>query len=143
MRLPIKLFTSTARVPERAHADDAGCDLFISDDCREPLFVGETRKVSLGVGVEVPEGHVGLLLPRSSTSLRGLLVHPGVVDAGYRGQLAATVTNLTREHVPLQRGMKLCQLLIVPIALPTVEVVEELSESARGTGSFGSTGGGL
>lgn len=139
MKLPVKKFTDTARMPERAHEDDAGLDVFVDDAINEPLWAGETRRLHVGVGVEIPAGHVGLLLPRSSTSLRGLLVHTGVIDAGFVGQLAATVTNLTRDHVPVPRGTKIAQLVLVPMVTPAVDRVEELSNTARGAGGYGST----
>jgi dUTP pyrophosphatase len=143
VKLPVKKFTETARLPERAHPDDAGLDVFIDDECKEPLWSGETRRVYLGIGVRIPVGFTGLLLPRGSTALRGLHIHSPPIDAGYTGHLSAIVTNLTREHIPLPRGTKLCQLVVMPIATPEVELVEELGDSARGSKAFGSTGGAL
>jgi len=139
-KLPIKLFTATARVPERAHEDDAGLDLFVDDECQSPLWPRETRRVYLGIGVRVQPGQMALILPRSSTALRGLLIHSPPIDAGYVGHLSAIVTNTGSDPVPLPRGMKLCQLVVLPIATPRPEVVEDLGDSARGTGSFGSSG---
>lgn len=140
--LKCKLFTATARVPERAHAGDAGLDVFL-DEPDGMLYAGETRRLSLGVGFEIPPGCMGLILPRSSTSLSSLMVHSPPIDSTYRGPVWAIFTNLSREHRPYQRGQKLAQLVIVPCLTQEIELVDELSDSARGEKAFGSSGSGL
>jgi dUTP pyrophosphatase len=140
VKLPVKKFTATARLPERAHADDAGLDLFVDDECKEPLWSGETRRIYLGVGFRIPIGHMGLIMTRSSTALRGLLIHTPPFGAGYVGHASVVVTNLARDPVPLPRGTKLCQLVVIPIVTPETDLVEELGDSARGAKGFGSSG---
>lgn len=140
--LKCKLFTATARMPERAHKKDAGLDVFI-DEPDSILYVGESRKFSLGFGVAVPDGYMGLILPRSSSSLGSLLVHSPPIDVGYTGVVCAIFTNLSREHMPIQRGAKLAQMVIVPCLTDSLELVDELPPSDRGAKAFGSSGGGL
>ena len=90
--------------------------------------------------VAIPEGHVGLVADRSSLARRGLKTAGGVIDAGYRGELAVVVRNLAPEAIELAPGDRIAQLLIIPIATPAPVEVESLGETARGTGGFGSTG---
>lgn len=131
-----------AVLPSRARSGDAGLDL---TSCEEAtLGPGERAAVGTGLAVEIPEGHAGLVVPRSGLALRhGLSVvnTPGVIDAGYRGEVRVILLNTDREHpFTVEPGMRIAQLLVVP-ALP-VHVVEvgELTASERGEGGFGSSG---
>jgi dUTP pyrophosphatase len=92
--------------------------------------------------MEVPANHVALLVPRSSTGARGLHLGNviGVIDPDYRGSVLALLRNNSDELMMVDRGERVCQMLIVPVWTPTLQVVEELSDTARGEGGFGSTG---
>jgi dUTP diphosphatase len=117
---------------------DAGLDLRARDDVR--IFAGQTAEVRLGVAVEVPEGFVGWLTGRSTTSLTmGLFVHEGKIDAGYRGEIHCFCT-AQGSPVEVNRGDRLCQLVVVAIQAPRWEVVSDLSSTARNTHGLGSTG---
>jgi dUTP pyrophosphatase len=100
--------------------------------------------VATGLAVAVPEGHAGLVLPRSGlASRRGLTLAnaPGLIDAGYRGEITIAVVNLDpAEKVEIRRGDRIAQLLVVPLASVEPVEVEELPPSQRGPGGFGSTG---
>jgi dUTP diphosphatase len=100
--------------------------------------------VPTGVAVAIPEGHAGLVLPRSGLASRqGLTLAnaPGLIDAGYRGEVICSVVNLDRgESVKIARGDRIAQLVIVPVAAVEPEWVDELPPSERGEGGFGSTG---
>jgi dUTP pyrophosphatase len=129
-------------LPEHAHPGDAGFDLRSAVDIE--VGPGERAMVPTGLAVAVPDGHAGLVLPRSGlASKHGLTMAnaPGLIDAGYRGELICAVVNLDREHpVKIGRGDRIAQLVI--IAVPDLEAgwVDELPPSTRGAGGFGSTG---
>jgi dUTP pyrophosphatase len=142
MDLPFKSLHPDAELPTAQRPGDAGLDL------RAVLNVvvapGERAMVPTGVSVAIPDGHAGLVLPRSGlASKSGLTLAnaPGLIDAGYRGEVICAVVNLDRETpVAIAKGDRIAQLVIV--AIPAVEPtwVAELPDSDRGTGGFGSTG---
>ena len=126
-------------VPSYAHPGDAGLDLYAA----EPAEVTrETVLIPTGVAVAVPDGHVGLICPRSGLSEHGVTVAnaPGVVDAGYRGEVMVRLTTTSVFPYQVHRGDRIAQLLIVPIIRPKVTIVDHLDNTQRGTGGFGSTG---
>ena len=126
-------------VPSYAHPGDAGLDLYAT----EPAEVTrETVLIPTGVAVAVPDGHVGLICPRSGLSEHGVTVAnaPGVVDAGYRGEVMVRLTTTSTTPYEVHRGDRIAQLLIVPIIRPKVTIVDHLDNTQRGTGGFGSTG---
>lgn len=131
-----------AVLPERAHPGDAGFDLRSIVDV--DVAPGERAMVPTGVAVAIPDGHAGLVLPRSGLASRhGLTMAnaPGLIDAGYRGEVVCAVVNLDRETpVTIARGDRIAQLVIV--AVPDLEPawVDELPPTSRGEGGFGSTG---
>lgn len=140
--LPFKRLDPEAPLPSRAHPGDAGLDLVAAANV--DVAPGERGMVPTGLAVAIPEGHAGLVLPRSGlASGQGLTLanSPGLIDSGYRGEIVCAVVNLDREHaVRIQRGDRIAQLVIV--ALPPVDPawVGELPPSTRGQGGFGSTG---
>jgi dUTP pyrophosphatase len=131
-----------AMLPERAHPGDAGFDLRAIEDVE--VGPGERAMVRTGLAVAIPDGHAGLVLPRSGlASKHGLTLAnaPGLIDAGYRGELICSVVNLDRgEGVKLARGDRIAQLVIVPVPEFRPAWVDELPPSGRGEGGFGSTG---
>ncbi len=99
--------------------------------------------VPTGIAVAIPSGHVGLVAPRSGLAARhgiGVVNAPGVIDAGFRGEIHAILVNLGSEPVELARGERIVQLVVVPVAEQEFVEVGELPDSARGSGGFGSTG---
>ena len=136
--LPVRRLEPAAMLPTRAHAEDAGLDLYALEDVAVPP--GEGRLLRTGVAVAVPAGHVGLVCDRSSLARRGLKTAGGVVDAGYRGEVGVIVWNLSRDPQPVKRGERAAQLLVIPIATPAPVASEDLGATVRGAGGFGSTG---
>ncbi len=142
MTLAFKRLSEAARAPTRAHDGDAGFDLYAAEVAR--LGPGERASVGTGIAVAIPDGHAGLVLPRSGLAARhgiALVNAPGLIDAGYRGEVVCTVVNLDpHEAVEIVAGDRIAQLVIV--ALPDVSpaFIEELPPSERGGGGFGSTG---
>ena len=143
IELPVRRLRDDAVVPARAYPGDAGFDLTACD--RVELGPGERALVSTGVAVAIPDGYAGLVLPRSGLAARHgitLVNTPGLIDAGYRGELRGVLLNTDREEsFVVEPGMRIGQLVVV--ALAPVEPVEvgELPASERGAGGFGSSGG--
>ena len=140
--LPFKRLDPDASLPEQAHPGDAGLDLRSVMDVE--VKPGERVMVRTGLAVAIPEGHAGLVLPRSGLASRhGLTLSnaPGLIDAGYRGEVVCAVVNLDREEaVSIAKGDRIAQLVIVEIPDVRPAWVQELPESTRGEGGFGSTG---
>ena len=139
--LPIRFTHPHAELPTRAHPTDAGLDLAASETTQVAPRV--VTLVPTGIAVAIPEGHVGILAARSSLAVKKAMTLAngvGIIDSDYRGEIKIPIIPLDGCHNLIQAGQKIAQLIIIPIALPTVEVVSELPESARGLGGFGSTG---
>lgn len=121
--------------PIRAHYNDAGLDVFCMEKTR--LFPNSTSKIPLGFGVEIPDGYVGFICPRSGLSSKGITCELSPIDSGYRGQIHAIMTNCTNVDYIINENDKIGQLVILPCVLP--DLVEELIND-RGTNGFNSTG---
>ncbi|WP_036726108.1 dUTP diphosphatase [Patulibacter minatonensis] len=140
--LAVRRLRSDAVLPVRQHPGDAGLDLC----CAEPVTLapGERAMVPTGLAVAIPEGFAGIVAPRSGLAARHgltLVNTPGVVDAGYRGELKVLLLNTDRTATfEAAAGERIAQLLVMPVALPAVVEVDDLGDSARGAGGFGSTG---
>lgn len=138
MTLPITL-TAAAETPRRAHPTDAGLDLCAAETAT--ITAGTVTLVDTGVATAIPEGHVGLIVARSSTPLKfgvTLANSVGVIDSDYRGTIKLALAALLGD-VRVAAGDRLAQLVILPCALLTPVVVDGLPDTARGTGGFGST----
>lgn len=141
MKIPFLRLDPELSIPTTAHAGDAGVDLFARVDT--DLEPGEWAMVPTGIAVAIPVGYAGLVAPRSGLAARhGISVvnGPGVVDAGYRGEIQAILINHGASRVELRRGDRIAQLVIVPVAATELMEVAELPDSDRGEGGFGSTG---
>jgi dUTP pyrophosphatase len=141
IELPIRRLHAEAVIPERAYAGDAGLDLAACE--RVELAPGERALVGTGLAVAIPEGYAGFVQPRSGLAARhGLTIvnSPGLVDSGYRGELRVIVLNTdSTEPFVVEPGMRIAQLVVLPI--PELELVEvdELPTSERGVRGFGSS----
>jgi dUTP pyrophosphatase len=141
IELPVRRLRPDAALPARAYAGDAGFDLTACE--RVELPPGKRAAVPTGLAVAIPEGYAGFVQPRSGLAARnGLTIvnTPGLIDAGYRGELVVILLNTDRE-VPfvVEPGMRIAQLVVLPV--PEVELVEtdDLPESERGVRGFGSS----
>jgi dUTP pyrophosphatase len=134
--------SDNAVLPTRAHEGDAGLDLYADEAAH--LGPGERWSVPTGVAVEIPEGHAGLVLPRSGLAREhgiALVNSPGLIDTGYRGEIRVLLLNTDPAEVyRVSAGDRIAQLLVVPYASVEAVEVDELAESARGDGGFGSSG---
>jgi dUTP pyrophosphatase len=142
MRLAVRLLHPDAQLPTRSHDGDAGFDL-TSVEAVE-LGPGERASVPTGIAVEIPERHAGLVLPRSGLAAEhgiALVNAPGLIDAGYRGEISVLLLNTDREQtVTLAAGDRVAQLVVTRVEAPDVVEVQKLADSTRGEGGFGSTG---
>jgi len=140
--LRFRRLSLAATAPERSHADDAGYDLRAAEAA--VLEPGERASVGTGIALEIPQGYGGLVLPRSGLAARhgiSLVNAPGLIDAGYRGEVRVLLLNTDRsETFSVQAGDRIAQLLLVRHEALEVEEAQELAETARGEGGFGSTG---
>ena len=148
LELKVKLMDG-APLPKHAKPGDAGLDLTTREDVT--LLPGETRLVGTGVAVEIPEGYFGLLAPRSGLAgKRGVTFAntPGIIDSGYRGEIKVPLRNINvsekwiyrNDCVKVERGERVCQLIILPCVTCECVQVDDLSETERGEDGFGSTG---
>lgn len=142
MELRLAKLQSPARLPTRAHEGDAGLDLYACETAH--IGPGERWSVGTGIAVEIPDGHAGLVLPRSGLAHKhgiALVNAPGLIDAGYRGELRVLLLNADpAETFRVEPGDRIAQLVVVPIALAEPVEAEALTESVRGDGGFGSSG---
>jgi dUTP pyrophosphatase len=140
--LPVRRLHDDAVLPLRAYPDDAGLDLVACE--RVDIAPGERVVVGTGIAVAIPEGHAGLVVPRSGLAARhgiGIANAPGLVDAGYRGEVRVVLVNSDRDqHFTVEPGMRIAQLVVVPVAAAEPVDVAALPETQRGAAGFGSSG---
>jgi dUTP pyrophosphatase len=141
VRVPVLRVDAALPLPAYARADDAGLDLHAAEDVTLPP--GARALVPTGLALAIPPGYAGLVLPRSGLALRHgvtLLNTPGLIDAGYRGEVKVLLVNLGGSAVTLGRGDRIAQLVVQRVEHVTLAPVSELPPTARGAGGFGSTG---
>ncbi len=138
MRLLIKKLEQDAKLPERAHKEDAGADIFSFGE--QTILPGETKKLRTGISFAFPPGYVALIWDKSSVGALGIKTLGGVVDAGYRGEVQVVMINLSKNKIIFSHGQKIAQILIQKVELPEIVEVESLDATLRGEGGFGSTG---
>jgi dUTP pyrophosphatase len=142
VELRVSRLIEGALLPTRAHAGDAGLDLYACEVAH--IGPGERWGVGTGIAVEIPDGHAGLVLPRSGLAREhgiSLVNSPGLVDSGYRGEVRVLLLNTDpAETFRVVSGDRIAQLLITPIVLAEPVEAAALADSARGGGGFGSSG---
>jgi dUTP diphosphatase len=142
VELPVRLLRSGAALPTNAYAADAGLDLAACE--RVTLEPGQRAVVPTGLAVAIPDGHAGLVVPRSGLAAEhGLTIvnAPGLIDAGYRGELLVILQNTDRQRsFTVEPGMRIAQLVVMAIPLVQLVQVEELTATERGPRGHGSSG---
>ena len=138
MKIRVKKIRKAAKLPTYATSGSACFDFYAVENAI--IGPGSTQVLSTGLAFELPPDHVMLLFLRSSLSKRGYLSNVGVVDSDYRGEIFVSVSNSSVGHYFVTAGERLGQALVIPRPLIEFEEVEELSETERGAGGFGSTG---
>lgn len=141
MKVKFKRLDKQVMVPVKAHIGDGAVDL--QSRVAFSLVPGERAAIPTGLAVAIPVGYAGFVIPRSGHALRsGLSVvnGPGLIDSGYRGEIQVILINLGQETVAFEAGDRIGQLAIAPVPEVEWEEVEDLDETERGEGGFGSTG---
>ena len=138
MKLKIRKMNDEVKMPSYAHPGDVGLDMYSLED--KILGPGEHHIFFCGFGMEFPEGFAAIVKDKGSISKAGLHTMGGVYDAGYRGEYNVHLVNLSDEEYEIEKGDKIAQVIMYPVEIADIEEVEELSESVRGEGRFGSTG---
>lgn len=136
-RIKIKL-DEGAKLPTRAHSTDAGLDLYAMED--QIISAKESAEFNTGVHIELPLGTVGFLKSKSGLNVKHGITGEGVIDVGYTGAIKVKLYNNSGTDYRVKAGDKISQLVILPILTPELELVDELSETERGEGGFGSSG---
>jgi dUTP pyrophosphatase len=140
--LPVAKLNDAALLPSRAHEGDAGLDLYACEAAH--IGPGERWSIGTGVAVQIPDGHAGLVLPRSGIARDhgiSLVNSPGLIDAGYRGELRVLLLNNDPAEIfRVEPGDRIAQLVITPIVLADPVEAGDLTDSARAAGGFGSSG---
>jgi dUTP pyrophosphatase len=142
MSLKVRRLDERALLPTRAYPGDAGLDLYALEEA--VLAPGERASIGTGIAVEIPDGQAGLVLPRSGLAARhgiALVNAPGLIDAGYRGEIRVLLLNTDRDApCRISTGERIAQLVLVRIETPEVVEAVDLALSERGAGGFGSSG---
>ena len=141
--ITIPAVTAEGFMPERKHEGDAGADLRYCGEKPAFLSPGERKNLPTGVHLEIPDGHVGLVCPRSGLAVKfGITVlnSPGIIDSGYRGEIRVILYNASRVPFEVRRGDRVAQLVLAPVVRALWDEAECLEETSRQEGGFGSTG---
>jgi dUTP pyrophosphatase len=139
MKIKIKKLNDDAKLPTYAHPGDVGMDMYSLEDYE--LKVGERRIFPVGFALEFETGFAAIVKDKSRLPMKyGIHTMGGVFDAGYRGEYNVNLINLSSESYKISKGDKIAQLVIYPVVIADLEEVNELSDSSRGGGNFGSTG---
>lgn len=138
VKIKIKKLVSDAKIPCYAHPGDAGMDIY---SCEDLVIKPKHRSlVKTGISMDFPKGYVALVWDKSGIATKGLTALAGVIDSGYRGEYKILLLNVGSKDFKIEKGQKIAQILIQPVIQPKIEEAEELDESSRGKGGFGSTG---
>lgn len=139
MILKIKKLDPDAIVPSYAHPGDAGMDIYANETI--VINPGESVKVKTGIAMEIPDGYVGLMWDRSGMSTKNKIKSlGGVIDSGYRGESLVGLINLSDTPYTVEKGHKIIQMLVQKVERVDVVEADELTDTSRGEGGFGSTG---
>jgi dUTP pyrophosphatase len=143
IEVAVRRLREDATLPSRAYEGDAGLDLTACE--RLTLGPGERAVVPTGIAVEIPDGYAGFVQPRSGLAARNgitIVNTPGLVDSGYRGEIKIVLLNTDpREPLAIEPGMRIAQLVVVPVASVRLVEADELAASERGDRGFGSSAG--
>lgn len=142
MKILVKRLDPELALPAYARLGDAGLDLIAAQDVT--LKPGDRAAISTGIAIAIPEGYAGFVQPRSGRALSdglGVANAPGLIDSGYRGEVKVIAINLNHSAlIDVHRGDKIAQIVFQKVEAAELEVVDELPDSERGAGGFGSTG---
>ena len=136
--MKIKRFKKTTQMPVKSHLPDVGLDIFTPKEFwLRPL---ETITIGLELAVSIPEGFAGMLVPRSSITEKGLIIQTAVIDPDYTGEIHLIVTNCSNSVQHIEKGQRICSLVVYSVLNARIEEVEEMTETERNTKGLGSSG---
>ena len=136
--MKIKRFNKEVQMPKKAHLPDVGLDISMPTEVTvQPL---RTMTIPLGLGVAIPEGFAGMLVPRSSIAEKGLIIQTSIIDPDYTGEIHLIVTNCSHESYKIEKGQRLCSLVMVSVLNAYIEETDELQSTTRGDKGLGSSG---
>lgn len=137
--LKVKLLSENGKLPQRATEGSAGYDLYAAEDFT--LFPdSDSYLVKTDISISLPLNSMGRILSRSSMALKGIHAVAGTIDEDFLGEVKVMLINLSTNEYQIKRGDRIAQLVIIPVLTPSVQQVDELDDTARGMGGFGSTG---
>ena len=135
--MKIKLFKNV-QLPKKSHLPDCGLDCFIPESFElKPL---ETKTIGLGIGIQVPEGFAGMLVPRSSIAEKGLIIQTSIIDPDYTGEIHLIITNCSNNVVKIEEKQRVCSLIVYNVLNARLDVVYDFEETERGSHGLGSSG---
>ncbi|MEA5535477.1 dUTP diphosphatase [Crocosphaera sp. XPORK-15E] len=141
MKIKVLKLDKSATVPKYEHPEDSGMDLISIEDLE--ILPGENKLVKTGISIELPPNTEAQIRPRSGLALKHqitVLNTPGTIDEGYRGEVGVILINHGKTSFKVTQGMRIAQMVIAPVIRVEIEEVEQLSDTIRGKGGFGSTG---
>ena len=136
--MKIKRFDKSIELPRKGHLPDVGLDIFLPEQFMIRPF--ETKTISLKLGVAIPEGFAGMIVPRSSIAEKGIIIQTSIIDPDYSGEIHLIATNCSGETQLFEKGQRLCSLIMISVLNAYIEETDELPNSIRGTSGLGSTG---
>lgn len=135
--MKIKLFKNV-QLPKKSHLPDCGLDCFMPESFElKPL---ETKAIGLGIGIQVPEGFAGMLVPRSSIAEKGLIIQTSIIDPDYTGEIHLIVTNCSNNAVSIEKNQRVCSLIVYSILNARLDIVYDFDNTERGSQGLGSSG---
>lgn len=135
--MKIKLFKNV-QLPKKSHLPDCGLDCFMPESFElKPL---ETKTIGLGIGIQVPEGFAGMLVPRSSIAEKGLIIQTSIIDPDYTGEIHLIITNCSNNVVNIEKSQRVCSLIVYNVLNVRLDVVYDFEETERGSNGLGSSG---
>ena len=139
LKIKVQKINPEIKIPSYAHSGDAGMDLYAAADI--VIKPGERKIIATGMKMEIPTGYVGLIWDKSGlASKKGLKIMGGVIDSTYRGEVGVVIINLSDQKYQVEKNTKISQMLIQKVENVEIEEVENLEDSLRGDGGFGSSG---
>lgn len=136
--MKIKFFRQDVKMPKKSHLPDTGIDIFTPDEFSIEPF--ETKTIPLGIGVLIPEGYGGMLIPRSSIAEKGLIIQTSAIDPDYTGEIHLIITNCSKNLYYFAKDTRICSLICVNVLNPYLEKVDVFPITERGSSGLGSTG---
>lgn len=135
--MKIKLFKNV-QLPKKSHLPDCGLDCFMPESFElKPL---ETKTIGLGIGIQVPEGFAGMLVPRSSIAEKGLIIQTSIIDPDYTGEIHLIITNCSNNVVKIEERQRVCSLVVYNVLNVRLDIVNEFENTERGSHGLGSSG---